>query len=187
MMSSGSSTDRGQTGRAIGIQVWHFYILLSLAAATWAVVASPDTSPAALLLVSAAIFAAGFVGVAIHRALVAFLTPHAEHRRAPLPMSLRQTLEADKALVLRSIKELEFDHAMGKVNDADFAQIGNRLRARAMDLIQQLDREPPDPRPANAGTPEPVVTAEVRPSCPSCGGAIDADARFCKSCGARVA
>ena len=30
---------------------------------------------------------------------------------------------SEKTLVLRSIKELEFDHAMGKVSDQDFADI----------------------------------------------------------------
>ena len=42
-------------------------------------------------------------------------------------------------LTLRSIKELEFDHAMGKVAQKDFAEIGARLRARALELMDQLD------------------------------------------------
>ena len=185
MMSSGSSTDRGQTGRAIGIQVWHFYLLLSLAAATVAVIRSPHTEPAALLLLSAAIFAAGFVALAAHRAIVGLLTPHEMHARAPLAAGTREALEIDKAIVLRSIKELEFDKAMGKVDDADFADIGGRLRARAMDLIRELDRTP-----ADAAAPAEEVRADVAPVaavCPSCGLAVDADARFCKNCGARVA
>ena len=43
----------------------------------------------------------------------------------------KDLLERDKALVLRSIKELEFDRAMGKVGDADFAEVSAGLRARA--------------------------------------------------------
>ena len=35
----------------------------------------------------------------------------------------RVALERDKALTLRAIKELEFDHAMGKVSDNDFAEM----------------------------------------------------------------
>ena len=50
--------------------------------------------------------------------------------------------EREKALVLRSIKELEFDHAMGKVSEADFADISPRLRARALDVMADLDRAP---------------------------------------------
>ena len=42
----------------------------------------------------------------------------------------RAALEREKTLVLRSIKELEFDHAMGKVSDEDFAEMA-RPPARA--------------------------------------------------------
>ena len=40
----------------------------------------------------------------------------------------RQALEREKALVLRSIKELEFDHAMRKTATADFEEMRDRLR-----------------------------------------------------------
>ena len=43
----------------------------------------------------------------------------------------RAALEREKTLSLRSIKELEFDRAMGKVSEKDFAEMGARLRARA--------------------------------------------------------
>ena len=48
-------------------------------------------------------------------------------------------LEREKTLVLRSIKELEFDNAMGKLSPKDFEEMGSRLRARAMMLMKQLD------------------------------------------------
>jgi ribosomal protein L40E len=41
--------------------------------------------------------------------------------------------------VLRSIKELEFDYAMGKVAKADFDEMYTRLRNRALGLMKQLD------------------------------------------------
>ena len=46
---------------------------------------------------------------------------------------MRAALEREKALVLRSIKELEFDRAMGKVSPKDFDEMAGRLRARAID------------------------------------------------------
>ena len=51
----------------------------------------------------------------------------------------RAALEREKTLVLRSIKELEFDRAMGKVSAKDFDEMAGRLRARAMTLMKQLD------------------------------------------------
>ena len=51
----------------------------------------------------------------------------------------RVALEREKSLVLRSIKELEFDFAMGKVAKPDFDEMSARLRARALGLMRQLD------------------------------------------------
>jgi hypothetical protein len=103
----------------------------------------------------------------------------------------RAALEREKALVLRSIKELEFDFAMGKVSQADFDEMGGRLRRRAMGLIVQLD--------ASSGYREQIereVAAQVYTAaapgpehptrggtCPDCGTHNDFDARFCKQCG----
>ena len=50
-------------------------------------------------------------------------------------------LEREKALVLRSLKELEFDRAMGKVSQDDFDEMAARLRARALALMKQLDED----------------------------------------------
>jgi hypothetical protein len=51
----------------------------------------------------------------------------------------RAALEREKMLALRSIKELEFDRAMGKLSDADWQDMSMRLRARAARLMRQLD------------------------------------------------
>jgi hypothetical protein len=180
MMSSEISTDDARTTRAeSSFQPWHFYFILAMAGATWAVVASRHTEPAALLMLSAAILAAGAAGAALHQALAGLFGFGAQ---APGPISsrVRADLERDKALVLRSIKELEFDHAMRKVNDADFAEISARLRTRALALIEQL--EAADARPAVAVREPARRTGE----CDSCHTVNDRDARFCKACGARL-
>ena len=48
-------------------------------------------------------------------------------------------LEREKALVLRALKDLEFDRSMGKVSQADFDEMAARLRTRALALMKQLD------------------------------------------------
>jgi hypothetical protein len=70
---------------------------------------------------------------------------------------------------------------MRKVSDADFAEIGGRLRARALDLMQQLDR------PAAAASAEPVPRRVATGECAACGTSNDVDARFCKNCGGKLA
>ncbi len=91
-------------------------------------------------------------------------------------------LQREKALVLRSIKELEFDHGMGKVSDADFKDIGGRLRARALALMQDIERA----AHAKETSTRASARADAGTTCSTCGKANDDDARFCKHCGARL-
>jgi zinc ribbon protein len=168
-------------------QPWQFYILLSMMAATAAVIVSRNTHPAALLLLSAAVIFAGLVGVAFHRALLGFFgqrsRPPARGERG------RAGLEREKALVLRSIKELEFDRNMGKVSQADFDEISGRLRARALALMQDLDRAAPDAEGGGFGERGGFgeqSALRTAGKCARCGTANDADAKFCKNCGHRL-
>ena len=177
-MSSGTSTERGAPRRDSGFQPWHFYILLSLAGATWAVIVSPNTHPAALLLLSASIWRPDSSAPRFTRPSPASLA--ASPTEAGDRANAREFLEHEKALVLRSIKELEFDRAMRKVSDQDFAEIGGRLRARALALMQALDG------PVEAAADDDACRAEAargrstRRRARSCDTPIDADARFCK-------
>jgi hypothetical protein len=177
MTSSGTSTERRAARADSGFQPWHFFMLLAMLGATVAVWRSPDTHPAALLLLSAAVIAAGFVGLALYHALAGFVSRSRDDR--PLTGREREDLLREKALVLRSIKELEFDRGMGKVNDADFAEIGGRLRARALELMQAIERTP-------APGPPVAPSDAAAPICAACQTENDGDARFCKQCGARL-
>ena len=190
-MSSASSTERGRRTPAAapsaaapqedsGFRPWHFYMLLSMAGATWAVIVSKHTEPAALLLLSAAVIASGVVASAVHYTVVGFMAGD-ESIAAPVTGRTREYLEREKALTLRSIKELEFDHAMRKIGEKDFAELSARLRARAVELMETLEqsdaelaRQKPATKPIPAG------------QCSSCSTINESDARFCKQCGAKL-
>ncbi len=167
------STDRDPSP-SDAFQPWHVYALLGMVAAAAAVWSARNTHPLALVLLSASALAAGVVALAIHRAVAAFLGRGGDI--TPLGERQREVLEREKALVLRSIKELEFDRAMGKIGIADFEAISSRLRARALTLMQDLARTP-------ASEPAARQAAASRRACPSCGTPNDADAKFCKNCG----
>ena len=177
-----------------GFRPWHFFVLASLGASTVAVLLSRQSAPEHLILISLTIGAAGFAAAAVYRTIVP-LTMHDAGRLSERPSErARAALEREKTLVLRSIKELEFDRAMGKVSAKDFDEMAGRLRARAMTLMKLLDaggtgyREAierelnqrlKDPRPSDrAKIKEPAAHA-----CPSCETINDPDARFCKGCG----
>ncbi len=48
-------------------------------------------------------------------------------------------LREEKRRVLRAIKELEFDHGMGKLSDADFKAVSERYKLRAIQVMRELD------------------------------------------------
>lgn len=184
-MSSGTSTEPGVTRPDGGFEVWHFFVLLAMVAATVAVMLSQDTHPAALLLLSAAVLTSGLVGLALHRALMGLIGQHPPV--AVLREDVRVGLEREKALTLRSIKELEFDQAMGKVSPKDFDDVASRLRARALSLMAELERVPASPVPERSEVVADGSTGEsIAAFCTACGCGHDADARFCKQCGARL-
>src|SRR4029450_741157 len=94
---------------------------------------------AAVILLSLTVFAAAAVGIAALRMVMPLTSKARPDSTQVLGGRTRAVLERDKALVLRSIKELEFDRAMGKVSEKDFTEMSGRLRARATRLMGQLD------------------------------------------------
>jgi hypothetical protein len=200
--SSGSSR---ALSRDDSLQPWHFFLLVSLVAATVAVVVAREARPEHLVLISLTIGAAGFAGVALYRTLSPLVSRKETEPAGVLSESMRAVLEREKMLVLRSIKELEFDRAMGKVSAKDFDEMSGRLRARAMSLMRQLDTEASyrelierdlqarlnsgggRARRERIAPPAPAAAsdAKVAGTC-ACGTANDADAAFCKRCGAKL-
>src|SRR5512138_3031493 len=204
-MNSATSTDPQS------LQPWQFFTLAGLVGATIVVFISEGQSPAGIIFLSLIIFGAAGVSIAAWR----MFSPLAGANEPAGPQIFggrtRAALEREKTLVLRSIKDLEFDHAMGKVSDKDFAEMSARLRARAAGLIRQLDAGtsyrqaieaeiekrvgpktaggPDKVRPAleQAGVAVPTVeqkSEEKRTKlCLSCCTPNDPDARFCKGCG----
>lgn len=120
-------------------------------------------------------------------------------------------LRDEKRRLLRAIKELEFDHGMGKLSTGDFETVIATYRLRAIEVMRALEggaslhpdlaqllieRRKASSAPA---APEPVVEGpalapavlgpldETTRICGVCGRTNDLDARFCKYCGASMA
>jgi hypothetical protein len=211
-MSSATSTEHAAPATAAGtvFRPWHFFVILTLLAATAAVLTARRTSPENLVMLSLTVFAAGAAAIAMYRTLLPLVGRERTLRAETLGHRARVALEREKTLVLRSIKELEFDRAMGKLAESDFEEMSERLRARALGLMRQLDASHAVPReriereladrlgresPRRGSSLGSVgsrgkaaadadVTAAV---CEACGTSNDADARFCKECGTKLA
>lgn len=174
---------------------WHLFTLAGLLAATVGVVTVRPDDTAAIVLLVAAIFAGAGVGLGIYRTVWPLAGREFLDRTEMVAGRTRAALDREKTLVLRALKELEFDHAMGKVSQADFRQMGEKLRARAITLMKQLDVETPGVREQierelaerlKTFGEEPVAGDEERPVCGQCGASNETDVRFCKSCGASL-
>jgi hypothetical protein len=166
------------------LQPWQLFTLAGLLGATLVVFLARGQSPAAVIILSLLVFAAAAVGVAAIKVFVALTGPGGLETTQVLGGRTRAALEREKSLVLRSIKELEFDRAMRKVSDKDFAEMSARLRARATGLMRQLD--------AGASYREQIEqevarrVGSVPGRCGACETLNDVDAKFCKGCGAKM-
>jgi hypothetical protein len=133
-MSSETSTESQPA-----FEPWQLFTLAGLIGATIAVFMARGESPAAVIMISLTIFAAAAVGIAALRTFLPLTQKAPTDAARILGGRTRAALEREKTLLLRSIKELEFDRAMGKVSEKDFVEMSGRLRARAARLMRQLD------------------------------------------------
>ena len=202
-MSSATSTDQS------AFRPWQFFLLAGMLAATATVIVATGQSPAAIVLLSLTVIAASFVGLGLYRSLAPLVLPDRVQTPQLVGGRTRAALEREKALVLRSIKELEFDYAMKKIAQADFEEMGGRLRSRALRLMHQLEAgtgyrveietelaKRVAVRAADAGDAAPdavrerasdlVAQSRATTTCAACETLNDPDARFCKGCGSKL-
>src|SRR5215203_7397223 len=176
------------------LRPWHFFFVASALLALVTVVVMQGQPLERLVLAVATVGAAGYAGHSLFRMLTPLVSDDIGEDATMVAGRTRAALERDKMLTLRAIKELEFDRAMGKIAEGDFDVMRDRLRARALRLITQLDganayremierdlaaRVPAEP----AVAPKRSAPVAERPACADCGTSNEPDARFCKNCG----
>jgi ribosomal protein L40E len=115
-----------------------------------------------------------------------------------------------------AIKDLETDHAMGKLSDADYQNLRAKYEGKALTILRQLDatqvasRERVGHRAAMSSEscmqcgaklatgakfcrvcgselPRSAAVASLASACASCGAPIAAGTKFCRQCGTPVA
>lgn len=153
----------------------------------------------------------------ISLAAVAFVLWPLLNRQAPvLPVEDDRLTElvARKDNTLRALKDLEFDHQVGKLSEEDYARFYERLSRQAVALIGQLEKITPQVTglddvleaeiakgrrtlTARNGVTKPAVATPARPLdapatadvqfCTECGTRLQPGFKFCASCGAPVA
>ncbi|HEY2905275.1 MAG TPA: zinc ribbon domain-containing protein [Vicinamibacterales bacterium] len=214
MSSAISTKDIRPLQADASLRPWQFFVLAGLGCATAVTFLARGQGLTVVVLLGLMMAATTIVGLAVLRAVRPLVSTQ-DDRTAMIGQRTRVALEREKILALRSIKELEFDRAMGKVSESDFQEMSGRLRTRASRLMRQLDagggyREQIERDVAKrlegraAGSPAahsetPLPTqVDARPSaaqtggsraehaCAACATVNDPDARFCKACGQRL-
>lgn len=108
--------------------------------------------------------------------------------------SRRRELIEERERVLETIRELDFDHRMGKVEEADYQEARSRYEAQAIEVMKAIDR-------ANGRSDQVDIEKQVESeiaslrrsapapgaTCAECGAPLAAGAKFCAQCGSAVA
>jgi hypothetical protein len=175
-----------------GLQPWQFFVLAALGCATAVTFMARGQGPTVVVLLGVLMATAALIGYATLRMVRPLVSPQ-EDRTVMVGQRTRAALEREKLLTLRSIKELEFDRAMGRLSDEDWTEMSGRLRARAARLIKQLDAGAGYRGQIEKDLAKRMEGSQKAPAertdrvCASCATTNDPDAKFCKQCGAALA
>lgn len=94
--------------------------------------------------------------------------------------------------ILAALKEIDFEHQMGKISTSDYEPLKKEYERKAIRLFKRIDDgHQPEGQPdakirINQGNPRgESETSERSPEghCPSCQAAIDPLDRYCRRCG----
>ena len=88
-------------------------------------------------------------------------------------------LASRKTAIYHNIRELEFEHKMGRLTQADFQRLDTEYKGEAAEVLQKLDTLNNVP----ATIQEPDRKAAF---CPDCGAKTIPGKKFCADCGARL-
>ena len=117
----------------------------------------------------------------------------------------REALLREKGTLLQAIRDVRFEHDLGKVSDGDLERLDAQYRVRARAVLGELDAQLApyrDKARSLLGISEdgssvtavvetkPETKPEAGPktvACVACSTTNDTDAVFCKKCGARMA
>jgi len=109
---------------------------------------------------------------------------------APLERLDDEPTEAEmrKTVALKSLRDVEYERAMGKLDDGDYESLKAELSSEALAALQAEEEAATGAGgESEAGLEGEIVAARARlrtgPTCDACGEANEAGSRFCAHCG----
>lgn len=120
--------------------------------------------------------------VLIVAAVIALPLVRAEDRERFEAARADERWEREKAIALVAIREAEFDHATGKLDENDYRTLRDNYEERALAAMKELDRDGDPTAVAGAGPAAGDAAAQAN-FCSRCGRAFAAGDSFCGGCG----
>lgn len=130
-----------------------------------------------------------FIGAALLAgAVVLFLLhPMITGDRAPMEGEEDEMTEAEsrRRVKLRALRDVEYDHATGKLDDHDYESLKRELSAEALVALdaEKAERAAQDPDALEGEIARIRDGLRSGLTCERCGHLNAADSRFCASCG----
>lgn len=148
------------------------------------------------------ILAAILIGGAFYLVALPILQ-HARRVSAPPPLTLEQErlddLMADRDAAFQALRELSFDHRVGKITDEDFIAFEAHLKRNAAACLRALDEWEQEADSSLEGVVEKAIDTRKQAlsragmtgrseeggarTCPKCGNPSAPEDRFCGGCG----
>ena len=104
-----------------------------------------------------------------------------------------QHLEARRAQIYENLRDLQFEHRVGKLSEPDYQQTKTSLQSELavvlaeIDLLKSSDAPAPPAPTRAAATRNGARAAAATNTCPHCGAKFDRALKFCGECGKPMA
>jgi len=95
-------------------------------------------------------------------------------------------LHKEKNAALEAIREIDFDHRVGKISDEDHAALRADLETRALEALTALDEAAEPALRAVAGHATAQSGDDPAGFCSHCGTRFKRETRFCVGCGEKL-
>ncbi len=93
-------------------------------------------------------------------------------------------LKERKDAIYEAIKDIEFDHQMGKLSDEDFQELRQQYKSEAVDLVKKLvQAQPKRGKTKILQSKKKKQTSGSLKFCWECGAEVNGGDKFCGSCG----
>lgn len=145
------------------------------------------------MIIAAYILIATGVLIFVFRPLFA---PQGEIGQTSRKEGRRRKLLEDRETLYESIRELDFDHRMGKVEETDYRQARTRYEVQAVDLMKAIDQTNGGAEAIEDRVEQEIATLRrsrkgkrsrgkkpAKRACPNCKTIPSASAQFCPQCG----